>query len=433
LKDVTVETALDMVLAGTPYVWKKKDNYYLVASGQITTAGIENAMFPQMSETHRMTLNYITAEAAVGLLSTAFKPYVQAEISEPRTAVGPGTETYTVVVTAPPAMAERIIEDLKKIDKVRQQVLLDARIVVMERGNLLNLGVQWGFPTMSAGIFGNDLQNVGVGGILDFGGKVASGFQIGYAPDASFTNALTATLNLLAQNDEATIIANPQTLAQDGKVSEIGVMTEEYYFMTGNQQNLQQAGFFGSYYSELEKVESGTKLNITPHIGDNNDITLAVAIEVSDSIPRGRESDLPVVTRRTSTSNVRIQDGGTVALAGLTENRTRTDKRRVPGFSKIPIIGGLFKNTNDEAASREIAVFITAHIIPESSRDINNNYPQQPTYGIQAPMGQAPIQQQAPMGQAPIQQQAPMRQAPSQPMEGDFRASLRRSLSRPIR
>ena len=440
LKDVTVETALDIVLAGTPYVWKKTEHFYLVASGQITTAGLENAMFPQMSETRRMTMSYVTAEAAVGLLSTAFKPYVQAEIGPP------GADTYTVVVTAPPALAERIIADLKQIDKVRLQVLLDARIVVMKRGNLLNLGVEWGFPTISAGLFGSDLQNRGGTGLLDFGGKVASGFSIGYTPDQTFTNSLTATLNLLASNDEATIIANPQVLAQDGKAADISVMTEEYYFMTGNQ-NQQQGGFFGSYYSELEKVESGTKLNITPHIGDNNDITLALAIEVSDSIPRGRESDLPVVTRRTSTSTVRIKDGGTVALAGLTENRTRTDKRRVPGLSKIPLIGGLFKNTNDEGASREIAVFVTAHLIPESNQEIN--FTQQPTYGMQPPMGQAPMRQSPLMGQVPMRQspamgQSPMRQspamgrtpmgqAPGQPLEGDFRASLRRSLSRPIR
>ncbi|MHC4583623.1 MAG: hypothetical protein ACYS3N_03800, partial [Planctomycetota bacterium] len=430
LKDVTVETALDIVLAGTPYVWKKTEHFYLVASGQLTTGGLQNALFAQMSETHRITMGSVTAEAAVGLLSTAFKPYVQAEIGLP------GTDTFTVVVTAPPALAERIIADLKQIDKVRQQVLLDARIVVMERGNLLNLGVQWGFPTVSAGLFGNDLRNRGAAGMLDLGGKIASGFSIGYAPDATFTSALTATLNLLSQNDEATIIANPQVLAQDGKMADISVMTEEYYFMTGNQG--QTTGFF-NYYSELEKIESGTKLNITPHIADNNDITLLLAIEVSDSIPRGRESDLPVVTRRTSTNTVRIQDGGTVALAGLTENRTRTDKRRVPGLSKLPLIGGLFKNTNDEGASREIAVFITAHIIPETSEE--TNYTQQPTYGIQPPMGQAPIQRQAPaptrpapmgMEQAPMGQ-APTRQALSQPMEGDFRASLRRSLSRPIR
>jgi len=266
------------------------------------------------------------------------------------------------------------------------------------------------------------------------GGKVATGFQIGYAPDSTFTSALTATLNLLSQNDEATIIANPQVLAQDGKMADISVMTEEYYFMTGNQGQ-QSGNFFGSYYSELEKIESGTKLNITPHIGDNNDITLSLAIEVSDSIPRGRESELPVVTRRTSTSTVRIKNGGTVALAGLTENRTRTDKRRVPGLSKLPLIGGLFKNTNDEQAAKEIAVFVTAHMIPETSQNANYTQPAAPV--MQAPMDQIPMgmgMNQAPVRQAPMgQQQAPTRKTLSQPMEGDFRASLRRSLSRPIR
>lgn len=418
LPNVPVETALDIVLGATPYVWKKTPYYYLVAS-----SGITDAMFPRMSETRRIKMNYVTAEAAVGLLSTAFKPYVQAEIGPP------GTDTYTVAVTAPPAIMERIISDLEQIDRIRKQVLLDARIVTMERGNLLNLGVTWNWPTIDAGLFSNDMRNRAGGlGLLDLGGKIASGFQIGYTPDATFTNSLQATLNLLAQNDEATIIANPQVLAQDGKLAEISVMTEEYYFMTGQQD--QVVGFF-NYYSELEKVESGTKLNITPHIGDNNEITLAMAIEVSNSIPRGRESDLPVVTRRTSTNTVRIKDGGTVALAGLTENRTRTEKKRTPGLSKLPLIGGLFKNTNDEAAGREIAVFVTANLIPEASQSIDFIEPSTPSMqepARQGSFGQGP----GPIGQ-PIIQQPTMVQPPARPMETDFRASLRRSLSRPLR
>ncbi len=414
LENATVETALDIVLGGTPYVWKKTPYYYLVAS-----SGVTDAMFPRMSETRRIEMSYVTAEAAVGLLSTAFRPYVQAEIARP------GTDTYTVVVTAPPALMERIVADLKQIDLIRKQILLDARIVSMERGNLLNLGVSWNWPTLSAGLFGADLQNKTGGlGLMDFGGKVASGFSIGYTPDATFTNALTATLNLLAQNDEATIIANPQVLAQDGKVAEIAVMLEEYFFMTGGQDLQSQAGFFG-FYSELEKVESGTKLNITPHIGDNNEITLSLAIEVSNSIPRGRESELPVVTRRTSTNTVRIKDGGTVAVAGLTENRTRTEKKRTPGLSKLPLIGGLFKNTNDEGASREIAVFVTAHLIPEPGQKIDFVEPTTPSSiqepGLQSSLGQTPLQRPS------------MLQAPTQPIESDFRASLRRSLARPLR
>jgi hypothetical protein len=386
LDNVPLDRALEIVLAGTPYVIKKTPYYYLVCSGDPASA-----LFPVVSETRRMKLNYITAPAAVGLLSTPFKAYVQAEIGRP------GTDTYTVVVTAPPVLMERIISDLKKIDRVRRQVLLDARIVVMERGDLLNLGVEWGWPTISAGLFTNELFGSGASG-ADIGGKMGSGIQIGYTPDATFTNSLTLALNLLEQNDEATILAKPQLLAQDGKIAEINVMTEEYYMMTSADTSF--------YYtrSELQQIESGTKLSITPHIGDNNNITLELAIEVSDSIPRGRGSDLPVVTRRTASNTVRIQDGGTVALAGLTENRTRLEKRRTPGLSKLPFVGGLFKSTNDIEASREIAVFVTAYIIPEVNRPLDFTQPQTPAI-----------------------------QPPIRSVGGDFKTNLRESLSRPIR
>ena len=386
LDNVPLDRALQIVLAGTPYVIKKTPYYYLVCSGDPASA-----MFPVVSETRRMKLNHIPAPAALGLLSTPFQAYVQAEVGRP------GADTYTVVVTAPPLLMERIISDLKKIDRIRQQVLLDARIVVMERGDLLNLGVEWGWPTISAGLFSNDLLGRGLG-MSDFGGKMASGLQIGYTPGATFTNSLTLALNLLAQNDEATILAKPQLLAQDGKVAEINVMTEEYYMMTSTATD-----FFYTR-SELQQIDSGTKLSITPHIGDNNNITLELAIEVSNSIPRGRGSDLPVVTRRTSNNTVRIQNGGTVALAGLTENRTRLEKRRTPGLSNLPLLGGLFKSTNDEEASREIAVFVTANIIPEVSQTPDFTQPQTPAI-----------------------------QPPIRSMGGDFKTNLRESLSRSMR
>ena len=120
--------------------------------------------------------------------------------------------------------------------------------------------------------------------------------------------------------------------------------------------------------SELEKIESGTILTITPYVGDNNDITLEMSVEVSDSIPSGQVSGLPVVTRRTASNAVSVQDGGTVALAGLTENRSRTDEKKVPGLSGLPLIGGLFRNQNDDRSTREIAVFVTAHLVPDTPR-----------------------------------------------------------------
>ena len=407
LKDVTLDQALEIVLAGTPYVVKKTPYYYLVCSGDV-----KSLMFPSVSETRRVKLNYVKADMAMSLLSTAFLDYVKAEPAG-----------NTLVITAPPVIIERIMSDLKEIDQTPVQILLDARIVVIERGDLLNLGVEWGWPTIQAGVFSNNLKG-GSGDVADFGGKMPWGVQIGYAPDGTFTNSLELALNLLAQNKEARILTKPQVFAQDGKKAQIKVATEEYYVLTSPQVTSVYA------YSEMEKIESGTTLTITPHIGDNNDITLEMSVEVSDSVARGSETDLPVVTRRTAENTVRIKDGGTVAVAGLTENKSRLTDQRVPGLSKLPLIGKLFENTDRQNSTREIAVFVTAHIVPES-------YGQSQAFGFTDDSGLGQ-QEQQPRFNAPRMRGSTMAPAlPSEPVERSsssdkqgFREDLRDSLMR---
>jgi len=414
LKGVPLDTALEMVLAGTGFVVKKTPYYYLVSSSDPASPG-----FATISETRRLRMNYMKCDDALKLLSQNFQRYAKADAN-------------MVCVTAPPIILERIIADLKRMDLPTRHVMLDARVVVMERGNLLNLGIEWGWPQIQAGFFGaSDLH----GGrryaeaaaeekAIPPRGQWPWGVQIGYSPDGTFTNALLMTLNLLSENGEADIVASPQVMAQDGRESQIKVMTEEYYMMTTPEAAL---GFYTR--AELEKVESGTILTITPRIGDNNEISLNFSVEVSDSIPRGRGSDLPVVTRRTATNSVRIKDGGTVALAGLTESRRRLSDRRVPGLSNLPLLGFLFRNTDSDKSTKEIAVFITAHLIPEVP---------QGTFGVAEPSTEK-LPEIKPVGQQVFQEglqkglAQPTRQVPSEASEDQFERLLKESLAQPIR
>ena len=353
LKAVPLDTALEMVLAGTTYVVKKTPYYYWITAGDM-----KSASFPAISETRSLKLNYVKAARAASLLSSVFRAYTQAD---------PEPNGYNIIVTAPAGLADRIVSDLRAMDRAPRHVMLDARIVTMERGNLLNLGIEWGWPKISAGTFSSDLQN-GIEGMSTGGVRPTSwpwGVQIGYTTDRAFTDALELTLNLLRENGEADIVASPQVLAQDGKVAEIRVVTEEYYYMTPATVSTLYS------YGELKTIESGTILSITPNIGDNNDITLEMSTEVSNSIPEGQGSDLPVVTRRTTRNAVRIQDGGTVALAGLAESRSRVKTKRVPGLSSLPLIGDLFVNQYSDKSTREVAVFITARLVPEGGQGLN--------------------------------------------------------------
>jgi len=275
LRDVPLETALETMLAGSPFIVKVTPDYYLVAD-----RSVDNPAFADITQTHSVFLNYIAPKTAVEHLTDTFARYVRAD-SDPNSRI--------VSVTAPTAMAERIIADLKRLDLRPRHVLLDARVVVMERNDLLDIGVEWGFPQISAGVFGTSFDTGDAG-------SYPWGVQIGYTSDQTFTNSLLMALNLLEKNNQAEIISNPQVLAQDGKVAELGVIREEYYMLTPPASANQV--FYST--TEMVTIESGTKLTITPRIGDNNDITLVMATEVSDSIPAAAATELPVVTHGTS-------------------------------------------------------------------------------------------------------------------------------------
>ncbi len=331
LNEVTLEQALDIVLAGTGLSVMKAKKYYLVYSPDP-----RGSAFNEISQTRLVRLQYALAQDAQRLLSPNLQPYGRAD-----------ERSHTLLVTAPESLLERILADIAVIDQTPRHVMLDVRVVVMERTDLLNLGVTWDFPAVRAGAFTNSTE----------GTNWPWGLQIGYTPAREFTASLNLALNLLEQNLEASIVASPQVMAQDGKPAQVAVTTEEYF-------QIATTGVFTT--AQLQQIESGTSLQITPRIGTDDKVTLQIQVEVSDVVSRG-ENNLPIVTRRQATNTVTIQSGGTAVLAGLMDSRTDTTWRSVPGASRAPLVGRLFENEGARASSRQIAVLVTASLLDDTA------------------------------------------------------------------
>lgn len=288
---------------------------------------------PDIHRTTVVKLNYAKAASTLALLPAALAEYVRVdEISN------------SVAVSAPEPMLSGILADIATIDRPRQHIMLEARVVVLERADLLDFGGEWQWPTLTAGTVVSDAV------------KWPWELRIGYTPGREFTNALSLTLNLLSQNNEATIVASPQVLAQDGIEAEIRVTTEEYFQIAARADNVVS--------SALEKIETGTILKITPQIGNNGMLTLAMEIEVSDVVARGAQN-LPVINRRTARSTVQLESGGTAAVAGLTDSRYQLDQQGVPGLGGLPLLGRAFRTDNLSHQARQVAVFITATCVDE--------------------------------------------------------------------
>jgi type II secretory pathway component GspD/PulD (secretin) len=289
---------------------------------------------PDIYRTHIIELQHATAESVMSLLPEALGSFVRAD-----------TQSNTLAISAPPNMLAGIRQDISTIDVPRRHVMLDARVVVLERTDLLDFGTDISWPEIQLG--GATSDNI------DFPWEL----RIGYSPSRQFTNALSVTLNFLSSQQEATIVSSPQVLAQDGRPSEIRVTTEEFFeILTENNNNLTT--------SQLERIETGTILSITPRIGSSSDITLEMNLEVSDVVGRG-ENNLPVVSRRTAQSTIALEDGGTAAVAGLMDTRSQETASGVPGTTSLPLLGRLLGTDQLNHQARQVAIFVTATLVDQ--------------------------------------------------------------------
>lgn len=209
-----------------------------------------------------------------------------------------------------------------------QRVILNARVVEIDSRDLLNLGVAWGSPPLRTGQGPPDSD-------------LFKDMQIGFTADRITTDSLMTKLRQLHTANRVHVMADPQFVSENGHPVQLLSFSEVWV----NYADEQVAQEVSRGREECKKLFAGASLLVTPLVDDDNEITLEVEAETSKSHPQnGGASDLPIVTRRRTRSKLAIQDGGTVALAGLVGN---------PSGRNGP-------------SAKTIVVFATASIIPET-------------------------------------------------------------------
>jgi type IV pilus assembly protein PilQ len=68
----------------------------------------------------------------------------------------------------------------------------------------------------------------------------------------------------------------------------------------------------------------------------------------------------------TVTTNVIVENGGTVVIGGFARESELQVQDRVPFLGDLPYVGNLFKTTTKSTARSELLVFITPRIISDA-------------------------------------------------------------------
>jgi general secretion pathway protein D len=86
--------------------------------------------------------------------------------------------------------------------------------------------------------------------------------------------------------------------------------------------------------------------------------------------------DSPTIQQRKLSTKVVVNDGESIALGGLIQERNTLDRGQVPIVGDVPILGNLFKNKTDKISRTELIIFIRPRVIRniQESRDVTAEF-----------------------------------------------------------
>ena len=109
-------------------------------------------------------------------------------------------------------------------------------------------------------------------------------------------------------------------------------------------------------------VNYGVNLQIVPYISLDGQVRLEILNASVSDLDESFESRPRLINHSISTS-VLMMDGETLVLGGLLQKKTRNKGSKVPGASKTPLIGGLFRNNEEEVVTTEVLIVIRPKIL----------------------------------------------------------------------
>ena len=282
-------------------------------------------------------------------------------------------ETNALVITAPAKTMNSLMAVIDKLDIRRAQVIVEAIIVEVSADKSAELGVNWLIDGSNAdNAVGGFIEPVGGVSIVDLARaapdpttltSVPRGTTVGVGRLGSGGVDFAAVLRALRGDSTTNIIATPSIVTMDNQEAEIKV-AQEVPFVTG--QYTSTGGTTGNNlnpFQTIQRQEVGTILKITPQINEGDSVMLKIEQE-SSSIAATSSGAVDLVTnKRTISTHVLIEDGGTVVLGGLIQDSQTGGEQRVPFLGRIPVVGEAFKSRSAKKTKTNLMVFIQPRIL----------------------------------------------------------------------
>ncbi|MDX2308369.1 MAG: type II secretion system secretin GspD [Hyphomicrobium sp.] len=259
----------------------------------------------------------------------------------------------SLIISATPSEIRRIRKVLSEIDVMPTQVLLEATIAEVTLTDDLRFGLRWFFENRNNQFRLTDTLAT----------NVVNAVAPQFAGFTYFLNTADArvALNALADITNVDVVSSPSLMVLNNKkaVLQIGdqvpIKTQEVQAVVGGDAPIINAITFR---------DTGILLTIIPRVSDDGSVLLEIEQEVSDvKATTSSTIDSPTIAQRRIRTTVSVNNGGSVVLAGLMQDRATRARQQVPLAGDVPVIGNLFKNKNDRITRTELVIAITPQVV----------------------------------------------------------------------
>lgn len=331
LKKVSIEEALDILLSGTRFTYRKKEGRYYI--------GDKNPNNPASSlftVTKLIPIEHVKVTQVPKLLPNSTRN-VEVKVLKKQNAI---------LATGTTQDIKNLKSCISRIDRKIPQIVVDALIIEVSRNNqqdpMYKLGMDYDNEDGTTS-FDSSLGKLTYKSVLD----LPSDFYL--------------KIQSLVNKGQATIKANPNITTLNGQEANINVGMVQYYKTTRYDED------DNTEVDEYQSVDAGVNLSVTPWVGSSGEINLELEPSVSNISGASAEGP-PEISEREVSTNVRVKDGETIVIGGLIQDVGSESVSKVPVLGDIPILGRLFISENNDVDKRELIIYITPHILGNQSQ-----------------------------------------------------------------
>ncbi|GHS89938.1 type II secretion system protein GspD [Synergistales bacterium] len=297
--------------------------------------------------------------------------------------VVPDVTTNSLIFASTQRQYDALEKILDEIDVQPKQVLIRGFLAEINVSNLDKAGIDWSI--IGGQMFGDLLLGGGIQ--LGEGGIPAQFQQLftdilrkeewmpekqnadgTYTPSHSVTNynpmpLAYVAIDMLKKYDAINVLSMPRLMCTDNKESSFQV-GQVVPVMKGSTSDISNPS---SIQNNFDYKDTGLTLTVTPHIRSGNVIALDIN-QTTEDLVTAIGNVTPTTAKRQVKTSVVVADGETIILSGIVKETERSLKRRVPGLSYIPLIGGLFQKIAKDKEKIDFIIFLTPQIIQNNEQ-----------------------------------------------------------------